>query len=293
LRWSERLFLIVSPLPPLAWLVASTYLDDLEGWGAWAAGPVLLGPILLVSVILGLFGVILGLSARSDRSALLRLGAATMLAGSVALVVGGREIYRAATADHRRFDPQPYLDAARQAEQSGQLLRESVRIGQVSPQLTCEATKAYIPAAYGPAYERARFVIPLEVGEPGRYRLRLRYNSDLNPKRGDLGIEQVLDLDSGSHEVGFDYTFGRTWGYFVEAPASTLEIRLDLYASLRDIHGESASLLDENIDRKTFHNLIFETRRLEGLANVYTDTVESLVCPERPPGPPPPQDGLR
>ena len=48
---------------------------------------------------------------------------------------------------------------------------------------------------------------------------------------------------------------------------------------MRDIHGDAASLLDENIDQKAFRNVVFETRRLEGLANVYTDTVESLVCP--------------
>jgi hypothetical protein len=103
----------------------------------------------------------------------------------------------------------------------------------------------------------------------------------------------VLDLDGGSHEVVFLYTFARNWGYFVEAPGSTLEIRLDRYVSLGDIHGDSATLLDENIERKTFRNVTFETRRLEGLANVYTDTVESLVCPQQPSGPPPPEDGPR
>lgn len=293
MRWSERLFLTVSPLPPLAWLVASAYLDGLEGWGRWAAGPALLGPVLLASLFLGLSGVFLSLRVRSDRSALLKLGAATVLAGSVAVIFGGHKIYAAVTTDHRRFDPQPYLDAAQQAEKSGQRFRESVRIGQVSPQLSCQASKAYIPTEYGPAYERAHFVVPLEISEPGRYRIRMSYSSDLNSKRRDLGTEQILELEPGSHKVGFDYTFGRAWGYFVEAPASTLEIRVDRYASPRDIHGEAASLLDENIEKRVFRNVIVETRRLEGLANVYTDTVESLVCPERPPGPPPPHDGPR
>jgi hypothetical protein len=293
LRRSERLFLAVSPLPPLAWLAASAYLDGLDGWGKWAAGPALLGPVLLASLILGLLGVFLSLRARSDRAALLRLGAATVLAGSIALMIGCREIYSAITTDHRRFDPQPYLDAARQAEQSAQRFRNSVHIGRVSAQLSCQATKAYIPAEYGPAYERAHFAIPLEISEPGRYRIRLGYSSDLNPKRHDLRAEQVLDLDGGSHEVVFVYTFARNWGYFVEAPGSTLEIRLDRYVSLGDIHGDSATLLDENIERKTFRNVTFETRRLEGLANVYTDTLESLVCPEQPSGPPPPEDGPR
>ena len=293
MRRSERVFLAVSPLPPLAWLAASAYLDGLEGWGKWATGTALLGPVLLASLILGLLGVFLSLRARSDRAALIRLSAATALAGSIALMIGCREIYSAITTDHRRFDPQPYLDAARQAEQSNRHFRNSVRIGPVSAQLSCQATKAYIPAEYGPAYEQAHFVIPLEIGEPGRYRIRLGYSSDLNPKRRDLAAEQVLDLDAGHQEVVFVYTFARNWGYFVETPGSTLEIRLDRYASLRDIHGDAASLLDENIERKAFRNVTFETRRLAGLANVYTDTVESLVCPQQPPGPPPSQDGPR
>ncbi len=282
MRRSELLFVAVSPLPPLAWLAASAYLDKLEGWGAWAAAPALLGPVLLVSVILAVLGVLLSLRARSDRAVLLRLGVATVLAGSVALMIGCREIYSAFTSDHRRFDPQPYLDAARHAERSGQRFRDSVRIGQVSAQLSCQAPKAHVPADHGPAHERAHFSIPLQISEPGRYRIRLGYSSDLNSKRRNLRAEQVLDLDRGHHEVVFVYTFGRTWGYFVEDSASTLEIQLDRFASLRDIHGDTASLLDESVDEKTFRNVTFETRRLQAIANLYTDTVESLVCPEQP-----------
>ena len=293
MRRLERLFLIVAPFPPLAWLVASAYLDRFDGWGAWAVGPALLGPVFLISLILGLLGVFLSLRVRSTWPALVKLGAATVLAGSVALFIGSRAIYTAIISDHHHFDPQPYLDAARQAEQSSQRFRESVRVGQVSPQLSCEATRAHVPTEYGPAYERVHFIVPLQITEPGRYRIRLRYSSDLNQKRRDLGAEQILDLDQGSRKLGFDYAFGRTWGYFVNASVSTLKIRVDRYASLRDIHGDIASLLDENIDKKTFRNVLMETRRLDGLANVYTDTIESLVCPEQPPGPQPPQDGLR
>lgn len=291
MRWSERLFLAVSPLPPLAWTAASEYLDSLEGWGAWAAGPALLGPVILASLILGLFGVLLSLRARRSGSGLLRLAVATALAGSVSLVVGVRQIYAIATTDRRQFDPQPYLDAARQAERSGQRFRESARIGQISSRLSCQAARARISPEYGPAYERAHFLVPLQISAPGRYRLRLRYSSDLNPKRRELETEQVLVLDQGDHEIGLDYAFGRTWGYFVEAPASTLEIRLDRHVSLRDIHGEAASVLDENIDHKAFRNVILETRRLHRLANVYTDTVDYLVCPDQPTGPPNSPDG--
>ena len=293
MRRSERLFVTVSPLPPLAWLAASAYLDGLDGWGKWATGPALLGPVLLASLVLGLLGLFLSLRSRSDPSALLKLGTATLLAGSVALATGGRAIYKSATTDHRRFDPQPYLDAAQKAEHSGRRFRESVHLGPVSQQLSCQAAKAYIPPEYGPAYERVHLTIPLQISESGQYRIRLGYSSDLNQKRRNLEAEQVLHLGPGDHEAVFEYSFGRSWGYFVEAPASTLEIRVDRYASMRDIHGESASLLDENIEHKAYRNVTFETRRLEGLANFYTDTIESLVCPQQPPGPPPPQDGPR
>ena len=293
MRRSERLFLIVSPLPLSAWLAASAYLDGLDGWGKWATGPALLGPVLLASSILGLVGLFFSVRARSDRSALLRLGTATLLAGSVALATGFRAIHTAATTDHSRFDPQPYLDAAQKAEQSSRRLRESVQLGEISHQLSCRATNAHIPPEYAPAYERVHLTIPLQISEPGQYRIRLSYSSDLNRKRRNLGAEQVLHLGTGPHEVRFEYAFGNSWGYFVAAPASTLEIRVDRHASLRDIHGDAAALLDENINQKTFRNVTFETRRLEDLANVYTDTVASLVCPQQPPGPPPPEDGLR
>ena len=292
MQTSERLFLVVSPLPPLAWLAASAYLDRLEGWGAWAMGPMLLGPTLLASLGLGLSGAFLSLRARADRLALLRLGAATLLAGSVVLVFGAREIYAAASADDR-FDPQPYREAAAQAEQRNQALRASVRLGSVTQQLSCRAEHPFIPAEYGAAYERARFVLPLEVTESGRYRVRVSYSSDLNDHRRDLNSEQLLDLAAGAHEIGFDYAFGRTWGYFVEAPASTLEVQVDRYASLRELYGEEAALVDQDIERKVFRNVVSQPVRLEGIANVFTDTVGSLVCPEQPAGPSPPQDGPR
>ena len=72
-----------------------------------------------------------------------------------------------------------------------------------------------------------------------------------------------------------------------------MEIRVDRYASIRELYGDSASVLDEDIDRQAFRNVIFRTDRLDGIANVFTDTVGSLVCPEQPQGPPPVDDGPR
>ncbi len=287
----DRLYLLVSPLPILGYLAASAYVNRFEGWGAWAAAPILLVPLAL-SLALGLLGIFLSFRSRHDRAAFLKLGLATLLAASVVVVVALRASFAAATGNDQ-WDAQPYLDAAKQAEQRAKLFRESARLGPVAHQLSCLAEQAYIPAEYGAAYERARFVVPLELTQSGRYRIRLSYSSDLNQRRSGLDSEQVLDLAEGRHEIGFDYAFGRTWGYFVEAPASSIEIRVDRYASIRELYGDSASVLDEDIDRQAFRNVIFRTDRLDGIANVFTDTVGSLVCPEQPQGPPPVDDGPR
>ncbi len=79
----RRIFLWTSPLPPVLHLLALWYVGRFDGWGAWAAAPLLL-PAILLSAGMFLTGIAFWYQGRgSGRNP--RLIAATVLAGSVAL----------------------------------------------------------------------------------------------------------------------------------------------------------------------------------------------------------------
>jgi hypothetical protein len=73
----------MSPLPLALHLLAMWYVGRFDGWGAWAAAPILL-PTIILSAGIFLTGIALWYQRRrSERDPLLL--AATILAGSVAL----------------------------------------------------------------------------------------------------------------------------------------------------------------------------------------------------------------
>lgn len=79
-------------LPPAAWLATWLYVRRFDGWGAWAAAPLFL-PALLLSVIMGLAGLILLVTGlrrthRLDPALLL----ATLLAASVVIILWLRSL---------------------------------------------------------------------------------------------------------------------------------------------------------------------------------------------------------
>jgi hypothetical protein len=79
----RRLFLYASPLPLLLHLLALWYIGRFDGWGAWAAAPMLL-PAIILSGAMFLTGIALWYQRRRyGRDPLLLV--ATLLAGSVAL----------------------------------------------------------------------------------------------------------------------------------------------------------------------------------------------------------------
>ena len=79
----DRIFVIISPTPLLLFALLFRYMSGLEGWGAWAAGPMIL-PVVALSAGLGLFGLNLAVRATSIRRRTV-LTVAAVLAGSVAI----------------------------------------------------------------------------------------------------------------------------------------------------------------------------------------------------------------
>jgi|GEM_PF-3298561 len=177
------------------------------------------------------------------------------------------------------------------AQAKRQAFQESVSVGPVRYTLSCKAEQAYLPDPYRPAYEKARFVVPLAVTEPGRYRIKLEYTSDLNDRRQHVTKTGLYDLTAGQHDLSFEYSFGQLWGYFVETAGSSVEVRVDKLTSISDIFGANSTALVEDADKQHFRYVLSRVDRLDGLANVFTDAVGSLVCPDGPVSTQPPADG--
>jgi len=78
-----RIYVLISPAPLLLFAVVFNYMSGLEGWGAWAAGPMILR-VVAFSAGLGLYGLNLAVRAASVRWRTV-LTATAVLAGSVAI----------------------------------------------------------------------------------------------------------------------------------------------------------------------------------------------------------------
>jgi hypothetical protein len=78
-----RIYVVISPAPLLLFALFFRYTATLEGWGAWAAGPMVL-PVVAFSAGLGLYGLNLAVRAPSVRWRT-ALTASAVLAGAVAI----------------------------------------------------------------------------------------------------------------------------------------------------------------------------------------------------------------
>lgn len=79
----HRIYVVISPAPLLLFALMLNYMSGLEGWGAWAAGPMVL-PVVAFSAALGLYGLNLAVRAATVRWRTV-LTATAILAGSVAI----------------------------------------------------------------------------------------------------------------------------------------------------------------------------------------------------------------
>lgn len=70
----SRSFAFIAWIPPALWMAGRVYVASFDGWGAWAAAPILLVP-LVVSFILGIVvtGGYLALQ-RSEKQSLRSIG---------------------------------------------------------------------------------------------------------------------------------------------------------------------------------------------------------------------------
>lgn len=88
----RRLYVAISPAPLLLFVLFLRYMGRLEGWGAWAAGPLIL-PVIGLSALVGLYGIHLAVRAPDVRWRTI-LTAAAVLAGSVAVWVSVEAVVR-------------------------------------------------------------------------------------------------------------------------------------------------------------------------------------------------------
>lgn len=79
----RRLYVLFSPTPLLLLVLFLVYMGRLEGWGAWAAGPMIL-PVVVYSAVYGVYGIWLSARAESVRWRTL-LATSAVLSGSVAI----------------------------------------------------------------------------------------------------------------------------------------------------------------------------------------------------------------
>lgn len=80
----HNIFIWTSPFPLLIFWGLSIYVNRFEGWGQWAAAPMLLIPIFL-SLLMGGVGVVLIVQARKQRAPTANLWASTLMASSLFL----------------------------------------------------------------------------------------------------------------------------------------------------------------------------------------------------------------
>jgi len=86
-----KLYITFSWLPLALFLSALVYVNQFDGWGAWAAGQVLIYPLIL-SMIMGSLGIIMIVVSARKNVVATRLILATLLSGCTGLWFLGRSI---------------------------------------------------------------------------------------------------------------------------------------------------------------------------------------------------------
>lgn len=80
----SRLFLYLSPFPLIVFAIGNWYVNRFEGWGQWAAAPVLLVPIVL-SLGMGITGGVLTAMHRRNQKPWGEWLLGTLVSGGLAL----------------------------------------------------------------------------------------------------------------------------------------------------------------------------------------------------------------
>ncbi len=80
----QKIFIWTSPLPLLLFWLVSIYLKQFESWGRAAGAVLFMGPLLL-SLLMGVTGVVLIVQARKQKAPVGNLWFSTLMAGSLFL----------------------------------------------------------------------------------------------------------------------------------------------------------------------------------------------------------------
>ncbi|MGV7220931.1 MAG: hypothetical protein ACQ9MH_05370 [Nitrospinales bacterium] len=93
MEFGKKIFIWISPLPLILFFALSIYVSRYEGWGAWAAAPMLLPPVFL-SFIMLITGVGFTIHSRKLRESTVSLVLATSIAGSLFIFLLGRAVLK-------------------------------------------------------------------------------------------------------------------------------------------------------------------------------------------------------
>jgi len=92
----HKVFYWTCPLPLLFFGMAWLYVQQFEGWGQWAAAPMLILPIAF-SFLVGSWGIVLIVQERLIHQPITRLVLGTLLGGSVVMIAMVRWLHMEAT----------------------------------------------------------------------------------------------------------------------------------------------------------------------------------------------------
>ena len=92
MRLAKKIFIWSCPLPLLIFLALSFYLRRYDGWGAWAAAPMLLPPVFL-SFFMLIAGAGLAVHSRKSDESGVALIVASLVAGSLFLFLLARAAF--------------------------------------------------------------------------------------------------------------------------------------------------------------------------------------------------------
>ena len=93
---TQKIYIWTSPLSLLIFWGINIYLRQFEGWGQWAGGMLLLGPVLL-SLVMAVIGVVLIVQARKKSEPVANLWLSTLMAGSLGLYIMAKGIVQELT----------------------------------------------------------------------------------------------------------------------------------------------------------------------------------------------------
>ena len=84
MRCAKKFYFWTCPIPQLSFWALWFYVGTFEGWGQWAAGPMLLPPLFL-SLVMLITGAGFVIHSRKRNKSVVGLTIATLVAGSLAL----------------------------------------------------------------------------------------------------------------------------------------------------------------------------------------------------------------